>query len=167
MRLSNIITSAQNIAQGKLEVVWDVMKAGQSLAEIPSVAAFLGNGAQKTLGDVHAFVGREITYQPEPEGEDHWQTPRETFDKGKGDCEDIALSYLAVGLLCGMIRTWSIDVVWDVDQGLYHAVLVVDEMMVLDNKSTRVVALSAHRQFFPPVVRLRIAKTGGDDAPST
>ena len=167
MNLTEIITHAQSMAQAKLDTVWCEMMAGQSLGEVPAVSVFLGNGARKTLSDVHAFVGREITYQQEPDGEDHWQTPKETFAKGQGDCEDIALSYLAIGLLCGLIQGWSIDVVRDPDQRLYHAVLVVGDAVVLDNKSTRTVALSAHRQFYPLVARLRIAKIGGDDAQST
>ena len=34
---------------------------------------------------------RKIKYKAEDIGKDYWQTPKETEEKGKGDCEDIAI----------------------------------------------------------------------------
>lgn len=38
-----------------------------------------------------SLVSRNISYRAEPPGRDRWQTPRETWERGHGDCEDFAV----------------------------------------------------------------------------
>lgn len=45
---------------------------------------------------------QRFTYRGEPQGDDVWQTPRETEALGSGDCEDLAV--------------WSIATAWDLSQ---------------------------------------------------
>lgn len=40
---------------------------------------------------LHAYLKEHLRYLPEEHGQDHWQSPEETVQKGGGDCEDFAL----------------------------------------------------------------------------
>lgn len=43
------------------------------------------------LKQVNHYYNQEITYTNEPQGVDYWQSPKETIESGKGDCEDYAI----------------------------------------------------------------------------
>lgn len=43
-----------------------------------------------------------LNYIPDPLGGDHWQLPAETFKRGGGDCEDLAIAWLHYRLLKGV-----------------------------------------------------------------
>lgn len=44
------------------------------------------------LTDVNDRINAQVRYQAEQPGQDHYQTPKETRERGTGDCEDIAIA---------------------------------------------------------------------------
>lgn len=44
------------------------------------------------LVEVNDRVNAQVKYQAEQPGQDHYQTPKETRERGTGDCEDIAIA---------------------------------------------------------------------------
>jgi hypothetical protein len=65
----------------------------------PDVRGALSEATQSMPGEltyekvcaVFDWVAGEVEYVAEPEGEDRWQSPRETLEARAGDCEDFAL----------------------------------------------------------------------------
>ncbi len=43
------------------------------------------------LKQVNRYSHKKITYPTEAQGVDYWQSPKETIESGKGDCEDYAI----------------------------------------------------------------------------
>ena len=50
----------------------------------------------KDAQSLYEYERANFTYQAEPEGQDYWQTPQETFSKKGGDCDDLAFFNEAV-----------------------------------------------------------------------
>lgn len=44
------------------------------------------------LEQVNSYYNSDITYTNDKEGIDYWQTPKETNERRKGDCEDYAIA---------------------------------------------------------------------------
>lgn len=87
------------------------------------------------LDTINRTVNEFITYTPELDEVDNWQSPEETLSSGKGDCEDIAI--LKMAMLMNILpkkdlrllycRTW---------QGIPHIILeckVDTDYVILDN----------------------------------
>lgn len=74
---------------------------------------------------------------------DHWETPREMFERG-GDCEGFALTkYFALRQLDFSEQDLRIAVIWDRIDQEQHAILLVrvnEDVLVLDNKRTEVIS---------------------------
>ena len=51
----------------------------------------MSNSWQRKVRSIVDDTIAEIEYVPEPNDENHWQTPAETLKLGTGDCEDIQL----------------------------------------------------------------------------
>lgn len=98
------------------------------------------------LADVHREVTGRITYASDG-AEDYWQTPAETIERGKGDCEDYAILGLWLLRLAGMPDD-QLAVVFGLDEtGAKHAVLLAGRM-VLDNRRPTVVGAAAFAASF-------------------
>lgn len=74
---------------------------------------------------------------------DHWASPKEFYAKGGGDCEDFAIAKAA--LVKQYLPSAQVDValVRDVKTGEDHAVLLVDNMWILDNKIKSIYKLTS------------------------
>jgi hypothetical protein len=78
-------------------------------------------------GGVVRWVADEIESVPDTEIDHRWQTPQETLDRGKGDCEDHAI--LAAHILTQQGHEAYIVIGWLVidDHWYHHAWLRVGE----------------------------------------
>jgi predicted transglutaminase-like cysteine proteinase len=94
---------------------------------------------------VNLAVNHSVRYQLDPVTwgvEDYWATPRETLQKGAGDCEDFAI--LKMGMLAALgipLSAMQVVVVQDLRRGIGHAVLTVrmgPAAYVLDNQTDMV-----------------------------
>jgi len=48
-------------------------------------------GCWDAILEIYDWVDQHITYRAEPNGQDYFQTPRETLGNGTGDCEDFSI----------------------------------------------------------------------------
>lgn len=105
----------------------------QPVSHEAAVARVKGN----TIAEINDAVNASIRYVAEPDGQDHWQTPAETFALGTGDCEDFAIAKyyeLKARGLAG--QAWVM--VLKTSNGQAHAALAVadhGQVVVLDNRS--------------------------------
>ena len=64
----------------------------------PEVAAFLdtmkGKTPEQQIHDVNIFVNRNVQYKVDPLN--HWQSPKETFEKKSGECIDNVIAKMAL-----------------------------------------------------------------------
>ena len=67
----------------------------------------------------------EIEYVPEAKGENHWQTPAETLERGTGDCEDIQLLIRARLIDFNLITKSRLLLGIDDEYKVGHAILKV------------------------------------------
>lgn len=89
-----------------------------------------GLDPRQKIEKIHSFVLRNFEFVPDEEGEDHWQYPRETIVRGKGDCEDLVFLLASIMIEAGIgeeiirlnIKNWHMYVT--VDTG--------DETLVLE-----------------------------------
>jgi predicted transglutaminase-like cysteine proteinase len=90
---------------------------------------------------VNLAVNHSVRYQLDPVTwgvEDYWASPRETIQKGAGDCEDFAI--LKMGMLAALgipMSAMQVVVVQDLRRRIGHAVLTVrigSDNFVLDNQ---------------------------------
>lgn len=108
------------------------------------------------LQEVNSAVNAAIRYREDRalygQGE-YWASAAETFDRGAGDCEDIAIAKMAVLTAMGADpRDLYLIVLRDTRRQLLHAVLAVRsgaELFVLDNVSDAVRPESAVRDYRP------------------
>lgn len=95
-------------------------------------------GDRAVLSEVNADVNRAIAYETDLKQyrKIEWWVVNPV--SGRGDCEDYALTKRAALLARGIAE--SRMVIWSVklDYGAGHAVLVVDDELVLDNNYPRV-----------------------------
>jgi hypothetical protein len=76
---------------------------------------------QVRAGQAPNLYASGVRYQREPIGRERWQTASETFQRGYGDCEDLAL--YRCGELWAAGETDARCVVIDVRPGLKHCVV--------------------------------------------
>ena len=69
----------------------DSETAGKKKIRNPFEPVYVSNGVIACL-----LKSAKMEYVQDPLGKDYWQTPSETIERGKGDCEDISIffSYL-------------------------------------------------------------------------
>jgi predicted transglutaminase-like cysteine proteinase len=106
------------------------------------------------LGAIFNLVNRLVTYQPDTV--DLWQGPEETLARGAGDCEDLAILYLASAILSGFdrARLWLVlGYVYRPFGRQGHAVVMIEgsgeKQYVMDNMLKRVVPAEKHNNFLP------------------
>lgn len=78
--------------------------------------------------DVQEWVNKNIEYTSDGANRDHWQTPKETLARGRGDCEDMAL--LKMAYLIGLGHTPSLLLCKDrMSGGEWHAVALTKHLL--------------------------------------
>ena len=77
----------------------------------------------KDAQSLYEWERKEFTYQAEPEGQDYWQTPQETFSKKGGDCDDLAFFNEAVLKQLGYKEVYAIAIKGR--DKFFHAICVV------------------------------------------
>lgn len=105
-----------------------------------------------SIEEVNIWVNKAILYRKDRT--DHWQSPRETLDSGRGDCEDYALLKQAILVACSLVEEQDTYLVVGRDVMLRgdHAVLVVvvdGQNLVLDNVTNNVVPDTSYIDFKP------------------
>jgi len=77
--------------------------AGNSLDELIQ--------SHKTPRSVGEWIDWNLWYAEEPEGQDYWQSPQETFDLKSGDCDDAAILAMYIlqkhGYKCYILMVWN------------------------------------------------------------
>lgn len=68
----------------------EFIKEGRKSPEIISLCDEIRGKSGNFLSNLFYRIAYSITYTKEPEGNDVWQTPKETL-RGWGDCEDLAI----------------------------------------------------------------------------
>ncbi len=95
----------------------------RAIASIHDAALFM------KLEVVNRSINRGLRYQEDLENYgqlDHWAAPRETMERGRGDCEDYAILKMAALKAAGVpIDDMSVVVVKDKRRNVHHAVLAV------------------------------------------
>lgn len=88
---------------------------------------------------IAAYIHTNISYQAEEGNSDNWQDPRDTMDKGTGDCEDFAIlfmniAYFAFGEKCTLVLVDIDDIVRTIEDGgdPNHAVVKVPGGAIID-----------------------------------
>jgi len=105
-----------------------------------------------TVAEHNDFWNRYITYTAEPTGDDVWQTPKETWEKQTGDCEDYAIVKYFDMIASGVDKeklslAWVIlDNKFNIKQKIEsHVVLLYEnngKKWVLDNYASNIVELN-------------------------
>ena len=72
------------------EKMGEFIREGKKSPEIASLCEEVRGKSGNFLSNLFYKIAYSITYIKEPEGNDVWQTPKETL-KGSGDCEDLAI----------------------------------------------------------------------------
>ena len=75
---------------------------------------------------IRDHVASTITYTLEDQEE--WQTPRETIERGKGDCEDMATLIMHLAYQRGIVSEMAIVYL---PTGHYDAMVLYDNMLIL------------------------------------
>ena len=120
----------------------DLVQPARALA-VPAKAEF-----------VNSALNRRIRYRfdAHPSG-DQWATAGETLSRGAGDCEDYVIAKMhALRALGVPARDLYMTIGHDASAGIAHAVLLVragSQLLVLDNRSDRMVPEAAYRHFYP------------------
>lgn len=82
------------------------------------------------LDVANRIINHALTYKeddPFKDDGDHWQTFRETVERGAGDCEDFAIAKMEMLAAMGVPASkMTLVVVKDTARNRHHAVLVVD-----------------------------------------
>lgn len=102
----------------------------------PSVK-FVGNGTD-LLREVNNYANKRITYTNEVKGADYWQSPLETEEQRRGDCEDFAIYKMQLLIANGIPEKDLSIVVGNNFSGIAHAVLRVklnNGVYYLDNQT--------------------------------
>lgn len=99
-----------------------------------------------TPHQVDAWVNEFLTYAPD--AADHWQTPAETLERGRGDCEDFAILKRAMLLAAGYRGDVMFVIVHDLISRRDHAILVADGL-VLDCFNSRSLPVDQVRDYSP------------------
>lgn len=68
----------------------EFVKEGKDSPEIASLCDEVRARTGNFLSNLFYTIAYSITHTKEPEGNDVWQTPKETL-KGRGDCEDLSI----------------------------------------------------------------------------
>jgi predicted transglutaminase-like cysteine proteinase len=95
------------------------------------------------ITEINDAVNASIKYEPEPPGQDIWQTPRETTELGRGDCEDIAIAKY-FRLRAAGFGPELVYCLWQdprTMRRLYHMVCLQGDL-VLDNLDSEVKAVA-------------------------
>jgi len=95
---------------------------------------------------VDAWVNEFVTYAPD--AADHWQTPAETLERGRGDCEDFAILKRAMLLAAGYRGGVLFVIVHDLISRRDHAILVADGL-VLDSFNSLSLPVERVRDYNP------------------
>jgi predicted transglutaminase-like cysteine proteinase len=97
------------------------------------------------LAVANRVINQVLTYKeddPFTDDGDHWQTFRETIERGTGDCEDFAIAKMEMLAAMGMpADKMTLVVVKDTAKDRHHAVLVVDiagSNLVLDVEDDKI-----------------------------
>jgi len=97
------------------------------------------------LAVANRVINQELIYKeddPFTDGGDHWQTFRESIERGAGDCEDFAIAKMEMLAAMGTpADKMTLVVVKDITKDRHHAVLVVDmngSNLVLDVEDDRI-----------------------------
>jgi len=77
--------------------IGEFIKEGKNSPEVASLCEEVSGKPGPFVNDLFYKVAHSITYVKEPEGNDVWQTPKETL-KGWGDCEDFAILLASVAV---------------------------------------------------------------------
>lgn len=107
------------------------------------------NKVTKLLDAINSLVNGMIEYCPEVKGEDDWQHPKVTLEKGEGDCEDFTL--LKMFLLADVLPRKDLRLIYcKTRDGIPHMVLEY-KGDVLDNSDDRLTVLE---EFSKPVYQI-------------
>jgi len=117
-----------------------------------------GSGSDDLLGTINTWVNRNIAYVEDAElwgRADYWATARETLDRRKGDCEDLAIAKMQLLAAAGVpSNDMFLTVARDLARNADHAVLIVrqgNSYFMLDNSIDRVLEANSSHSYRPIV----------------
>lgn len=95
-----------------IDVCRDSYYDSKFLDHLENIELFYIDADINSLEDVGTFMRQHVVYQAD--GEDIWATPKETFKRGYGDCEDLTLlfinmTYIHLGLKFDLVAVDSND----------------------------------------------------------
>ena len=109
-----------------------------------------GKSELELMTCVNRWVNMNIRYQFDPG--DNWQAPSETANLESGDCEDIAMLKLDLldwlGIKTDRMDVWFVHVRQSPQD---HAILVIDDHIVLDSRSDSVHQLKELLPYYEPL----------------
>ncbi len=138
-------------ADDPFRIKWNAVRPSLELpagAEIPALT-------MPAISAFNANINQRITYTPEPDGGDAWQTPTQTLAISHGDCEDYAIlkyaTLLRAGLPSASLRIVIGEIIsiagnqphaWCAAylEGIWHA---------LDNKFPQIIAIADYMNWLP------------------
>ena len=131
-----------------LRTKWNAVRPSLYSAPMPSMPFDIAIENQR--------INSDIKYTPELQGDDEWQTPAQTWESRKGDCEDYAIVKYAALLKSGMPEDHLRLVVGEIKSAMRNnpahawcAAYLNGNWCALDNKFVKIIRVKDYINWIP------------------
>jgi predicted transglutaminase-like cysteine proteinase len=138
-------------ADDPFRIKWNTVRPSLELPAGAAVPAL----TVTAIGAFNADINRRITYTPEPDSGDAWQTPAQTLAISQGDCEDYAILKYAPLLRAGLSVASLRIVVGEIisiagnQPHAWCAARIDGSWHALDNKFPQIIAIADYLNWLP------------------